>query len=246
MLVPHRLVVSCLVALAAAGLACQTRPSQTRETMTVTAPPPAPRRPVTDVYHGVTMTDDYRWLENWNDPVVRTWTDAQNQYARHLLDAIPNRTAMAGRLAELVVAQAPRWFALEWRKGTLFALKSQPPKQQPFLITLAPTADPASERVIVDPNQIDPRGSTAIDFYAPSPDGALVAVSLSQGGNEVGSVHVYDVTTGKEHGDVIPHVKGGTAGGSLAWVADGFGFFYTRYRREGERPASAAPVVFAR
>jgi hypothetical protein len=41
--------------------------------------------------------------------------------------------------------------------------------------------------------------------------------------------------TGQETGDLIPRVNGGTAGGSLAWNADGSGFWYTRYPRAGER-----------
>ena len=36
--------------------------------------------------------------------------------------------------------------------------------------------------------------------------------------------------------EVIPHVNGGTAGGDLAWLPDGSGFFYTRYPKAGERP----------
>ena len=47
---------------------------------------------------------------------------------------------------------------------------------------------------------------------------------------------MYDVAGGKETGDAIPRVNGGTAGGSVAWNADGSGFYYTRYPREGERP----------
>ena len=39
-------------------------------------------------------------------------------------------------------------------------------------------------------------------------------------------------------GEAVPRVNYGTAGGSLAWDADGTGFFYTRYPREGERPAA--------
>lgn len=55
-------------------------------------PPVAPKKPVTDVYHGVQVTDDYRWLENYSDPAVRAWSDAENKYARKNLDSLPMRT----------------------------------------------------------------------------------------------------------------------------------------------------------
>ncbi|MEO7093978.1 MAG: prolyl oligopeptidase family serine peptidase, partial [Polyangiales bacterium] len=113
----------------------------------------------------------------------------------------------------------------------------QPPKQQAFLVVLASPDDAKSERVLLDPNVLDATGGTTIDWYVPSHDGKLVAVSLSQGGSESGTVHVYDVANGKEHAiDVIPRAHGGTAGGDLAWRADGSGFWYTRYPHEGERP----------
>jgi prolyl oligopeptidase len=61
---------------------------------TVLAQPPAtPKKPVTDVFHGVVVTDDYRWLENYSDPAVRAWSDAQNRYARQYLDALAPRVA---------------------------------------------------------------------------------------------------------------------------------------------------------
>src|SRR6185295_3609601 len=89
---------------------------------------------------------------------------------------------------------------------------------------------------VVDPNVMDPSGSTAIDFYEPSLDGKLIAVSLSKGGSEDGSVSVFEVATGKQLPDAIPRVNGATAGGSVAWNADASGFWYTRYPRAGERP----------
>ncbi len=45
----------------------------------VVAPPATPKRPVTDEYHGVTVVDDYRWLENAADPAVKKWTTEQNE-----------------------------------------------------------------------------------------------------------------------------------------------------------------------
>jgi prolyl oligopeptidase len=117
-------------------------------------------------------------------------------------------------------------------------MKDLPPKQQPFLVTLKSADDVASEHVLVDPNVSDSSGKTSIDWYVPSRDGKLVAVSLSSGGTEAGDVYVYDVATGAVASDVVPHVNGGTAGGSLAWNADGTGFYYTRYPHAGERPAA--------
>ena len=57
------------------------------------------------------------------------------------------------------------------------------------------------ERVVVDPNAIDPSGETTIDWFVPSPDGARVAVSLSEHGTEDGTLHVFDVATGEVVGD---------------------------------------------
>ncbi len=191
---------------------------------------------MTDVYHGVSVTDDYRWLENYSDPAVRAWSDAQNRYARHILDALPMRATVLQELNKLISTPSPSYFGLKSRPGGLFAIKVQPPKEQPLLVVLKSAEDRDSERVILDPNSLDPSGGTAMDFFVPSLDGKYIAVSLSKGGSESGDVHIYDVGTGEETGSPIPRVNGGTAGGSLAWSADGSGFYYTRYPRSGERP----------
>lgn len=199
-------------------------------------PPATPKKPVTDTYHGVSVVDPYRWLENGDDPAVQKWDREQNKYARAHLDKLPDLDPLRKRLTELNSATSADYFALLERGGKLFALKMQPPRNQPFLITLASADEPKSEQIVVDPNKINAKGTTAIDFYVPSQDGRRVAVSLSEGGSEEGTVHVYDTASGKELGDAIPRVNGGTAGGSVAWNADSSGFWYTRYPRGSERP----------
>jgi prolyl oligopeptidase len=199
-------------------------------------PPLAARRPVSDTYHGTTVTDDYRWLEDGKDPAVIAWSDAQNTFARDQLGAFPQRKALEARVTALVTSASALHFDLDRAGGRLFALKQQPPKPQPLLVVLRSADDAASEQVVLDPSVLDARGSTTIDWYVPSPDGKLVAVSLSKGGSESGDVHIYEVDGGKEHPkDSIARVHGGTAGGTLLWRKDGKGFWYTRYPREGER-----------
>jgi prolyl oligopeptidase len=203
----------------------------------VYGPPKTPQVPVVNEYHGVKVVDPYQWLEDWNDKRVQTWSDEQNAYARHVLDNLPHVDELRGRITEILSAKSVSYYSLRRREGKLFAIKRQPPLEQPFLVVMPSAQQPDLERVVVDPTKIDPSGSTSIDFYVPSPDGGLVAVSLSVGGSESGDVHIYKTDTGEEIGGVIARVNGGTAGGDVAWTPDGTGLYYTRYPRKGERPA---------
>ncbi|OHB79975.1 MAG: peptidase S9 [Planctomycetes bacterium RBG_16_64_10] len=199
-------------------------------------PPATAQRPITDCYHGRTVIDNYRWLEDGQDHAVRRWSDEQNAHARSVLDQLPQASALRVRVTEILAARTASYDDLVARPGCLFAMLRQPPQQQRLLVVL-PSADaPDRARVLVDPNGLDPDGTTAIDWFAVSLDGQLVAVSLSRGGSESGDVHIYQVKTGAPIGEVVPRVNGGTAGGDVAWAADGSGFYYTRYPRAGERP----------
>jgi len=215
--------VLALVACAAAGSA-------------VVAQPVAARRPVTNTYHGEKVVDDYQWLEDWTDPAVQAWSSAQNDHARSVLDGLPGVEQIRARVTEVLSAEVVTYSEVHGAGGRLFSMKRQPPKQQSFLVVMDSPEHAASARVLVDPNTIDSSGQTTIDWYRPSPDGKLVAVSMSVGGTESGDVHVFDTETGAQVHEVIERVNGGTAGGDLAWWPDSSGFFYTRYPRKGERP----------
>ncbi|MGI8437696.1 MAG: prolyl oligopeptidase family serine peptidase [Chthoniobacterales bacterium] len=199
-------------------------------------PPAAAKKPVTNEYHGVKVTDDYQWLENDDDPAVKAWSEAENKQTRAYLDALPGHAKIETQLKEWYAKTSPSYSGIVARPGLLFAMKFQPPKQQPMLVTLASADDLKSEKVLVDPNQIDSKGTTAIDWFAPSLDGKRVAVSMSKGGSEDGSLHFFEAATGQEIGETITHVQFPTAGGSAAWNADGSGVYYTRFPRAGERP----------
>lgn len=195
-----------------------------------------PKKPVSTEYHGVTVEDPYQWLEDDNDPQVKAWSEAQNQSARKYLDKLPNRAAIEKQLTEWYAKTSPNYFSLVSRPAMLFAMKFQPPKQQPLLVILASADDLNLEKVVLDPNALDPKGTTTIDWFVPSLDGKRVAVSISKGGSEDGTLHFYETATGRPLPDTIPHVQYPTAGGSAAWNADGTGVYYTRFPRKGERP----------
>ena len=220
-----RLIARCLPPLMSAALLATV----------AAAPPPTAKRPVVDHYHGVEVVDDYRWLEEGGSPAVREWTEAQNRRTRESLDALPDRAAVADLLTEWYAADKPSHGALVARPGRLFALKFQPPKQQRLLVVLSSADDLASEKMVLDPNEIEPKGQVAMDWFVPSPDGSLLAVCLSENGSEAGTLHFYRTDTGEPLPDKIAGVQYPTGGGSAAWAPDGKTVYYTRYPRDGER-----------
>jgi prolyl oligopeptidase len=187
---------------------------------------PAPQIPVTDRFHGVEVTEDYRWLEDAAAEETVAWTKAQQHRSQTYFGQIGWREALRTRVSELLKSERTAYKQLRSGGSTFFALKVQTPRQQPFLVALTDLDDPGTERVVVDPDVIDPSGETTIDFFVPSPDGRRVAVSLSEHGTEDGSLHIFDVASGEVVGEPIAHVN--LTGGSVAWRHDGSGFWYTR------------------
>ena len=205
--------------------------------VSIAPPPPTPAGNTVDILHGVPVADPYRWLEDAKNPKVEAWSDAQNARTRAYLDVLPDRAAVKGTLKRLITATSPSYSFLTARGKLIFGLYNDPAKQQPALISLDANADPASRRVVLDPNLLDAKGLTSMDWFVPSGDGTKIAVSLSKNGSEDGTLHIYDVASGKEIDAPIDRVQYPTAGGSMAWNADGTGFWYTRY------PGADAPAA---
>jgi prolyl oligopeptidase len=204
--------------------------------MAADATAPAAKKPVTNEYQGLKVQDDYQWLESDNDPAVKAWSDGQNQKTRAYLDRLPDRALLEKQLTEWYAKTSPSYSGLVSRLGVLFALKFQPPKQQQILVILASADNLGSEKMVLDPNALDSKGTTTIDWFVPSRDGKYVALSISKAGSEDGTLYIYETAIGKALSDNIAHVQFPTAGGSAAWNSDGTGIYYTRFPRQGEKP----------
>src|SRR5262252_11214141 len=116
--------------------------------------PPTAKRPVTDTFHGVTVTDDYRWLEDDASPEVKRWVAEQNAFSRRYLDAVRERPAISKEVGELLRTAPVQHYDFHYRGGRLFAKKMQPPKNQPVLVVLPSSGDVRAEQVIIDLNAL--------------------------------------------------------------------------------------------
>src|SRR5512142_2835517 len=65
-------------------------------------PPATPVHEVTDDYHGVSITDPYRWLEDQNSPETRSWIDAENAYAQKVLSQFSGRAGLRSQIEKVL------------------------------------------------------------------------------------------------------------------------------------------------
>ena len=189
---------------------------------------PSRRDDVIEVMHGESIVDRYRWLENGESPETQAWTAAQNARTAAYLAGVQARPGIRARLDGLLAigslsAPAPA-------RGRYFYQYRDGRQNQPILYVREGVH--GADRVLIDPNLLNAEGTTALDWYYASDDGALLAYGLSEDGNEESVLHVMDVAAGRQLGDRIPH----TRAADVAWLPDGSGFYYTRYPAPGDVP----------
>ena len=194
------------------------------------APPSTPVKSVTDTYHGITVSDPYRWMEDMKSVEFREWIAVQSAYAREQLDAIPGRSGLTARLGELAQSSANAT-DIAWGGRHLFYLALAPGQNTRQLMWLENGTGPAKS--LINPETLSTDGQRlAIAEFTPSPDGRYVAVGLAASGSEKSVLHVFDVRTGTFRDERINYVYGGSW--TVVWLDDSRQFFYVR-NPEGDR-----------
>ncbi len=188
--------------------------------------PPAPatrRGDDVDDYHGVSVADPYRWLEDGESSEVADWVAEHNQRTRQALDARPSWPRWHERLSALTAL--PTVLGAAVRAEHLFVME-RPAGADQFALVLRSAVDAdVAPRTLIDPATMAADAAVAIDWFRPSPDGSLVAYGLSEGGTENSVLHVLRTADGSDLADTIAD----TRAASIAWLPDGSGFWYTRY-----------------
>jgi prolyl oligopeptidase len=175
-----------------------------------------------DVYFGTRVPAPYQWMENLESPELHTWVEAENRVTDAYLDKIPVRGWINQRLKQLW-NYAKETTPDQLKNGMLFFRRNSGLQNQSVVYVQASAS--AKARVLIDPNQLSPDGSIALAFGVPSPDGKYYAYALSEGGSDWETVHVMDVTTGKQLPDAVHWVKFS----GISWTNDNRGFYYSRY-----------------
>ena len=176
-----------------------------------------------DVYHGVSVHDPYRWLEDGESQPTTQWAALQNERTRQALDARPDRGLWHERLVALMAL--PVVLSAKVRGDRLFVVERSAGAEQYSLVMRSAVDRDVEPRMLVDPVRESLDAATALDWFEPSSDGRLVAYGTSDAGSEHSTLAVLDVDAGTHLLDSIPD----TQAASVAWLPDSSGFYYTAY-----------------
>jgi prolyl oligopeptidase len=203
-----------LLALQACG---EGEPSATVEKMTY----PETRRDSTagDTLHGTWVADPYRWLENDTSAETADWVKRQNAVTQAHLAKIPYRDAIAKRYEELY--NFPK-VGSPYKVGELYFISKNSGLQNQFVINVRKGLD-GEDQVFIDPNAIDPAGTTTFNLMGGDHKDRYMAVGVQKAGSDWQDITVYDLGTMKQMPDVLKWAKFS----GVAWYKDGF--FYSRY-----------------
>lgn len=182
---------------------------------------PAARKTETrDIFHGVPVSDPYRWMEDLGSAELDEWIRAQNRLSNPRLNGDPAYDAIRSRLERLdglypQIEPGPevggRRYSLAW-VGNAANLRVQERGANEL-------------RVVLDAEALGP--GMELKAYEPSPDGQYVAYAVGNAGADWGEIRIRDLKSNRDLPEVLPHVR---FGGPIGWSADCTGLVYRRFR----------------
>ena len=177
------------------------------------------KNPVTDVYFGYEVKDNYRWLEDDLSSETEEWVKKQNQTTFKYLNQIPFREDLKNRLLELLDYEK---ISAPFKKGEYtYFYKNSGLQNQSILYRNLENHEP---EVFLDPNKFSDDGTTSLSGISFSNDASLVAYSISEAGEDWRKVVVMNTKTKEVVGDTINNIKFS----AISWKSNE-GFYYSSY-----------------
>ncbi len=204
-------------------------------TPTSPVPPTTRRDDTVDVLHGVSVPDPYRWLEDPDSAETKAWVEAQNAVTRKHLDALPSLPFFQ-RTMEAVM-RSPRVGVPDRHGEHLLVTRGGGTTEQDVWYAVRSPAEVASGgRVLIDPNAMSADGTVSVSSVTVSLDDRLVAYALSEAGSDWNTLHVLDLETGADTGDVVSQVKFCEA----TWLPDHASYLYLHFPTSGAATGTEA------
>jgi len=174
---------------------------------------------VADDYHGTTIQDPYRWLEDDNSDETKSWVVDQNKSTFDYLDNIKYRKDIKERLESL-------WdyakYSSPFKEGDTYYYYKNDGLQNQYVLYGSKDIKAEGE-VVLDPNKFSEDGTSSLAGISFDKSGRYLAYLVSEGGSDWRTGYIKDLETGELLEEKIEWVKFS----GFSWRKDGF--FYSRF-----------------
>jgi prolyl oligopeptidase len=204
-----------------------------KEGITLPAPPAVAKQRVVDVYRqtngpDVTVTDDYRWLEDAKSPETRAYLAAENAYTQQYLDQLKILPQVRTDMAALLKVDS---MSLPVRRGDRLFFTRRLAEENQGSIYMRVGLQGKEERLI-DGTKMSADGNTSVNLVNISEDGTVLIYGIRVGGADEAEIHFFDVASRKDMADVLPLGRYSGIGMSV----ENKNVYYSRYYpHEGSR-----------
>lgn len=194
-------------------------------------PPIARKEPTATTLHGVTLTDDYRWLQEKESPEVIAYLEAENAWAEQ--DTAELAGLRQSLYEEMLSHVKQTDVSVPYRDGAWWYMTRTEEGQQ-YAIHCRRSGDlngpTGAEEVLLDGNQL----AVGHAFFALgdtdiSDDGRYLAYTVDWTGFRQYELAIKDLVTGETSSYRVERV------GSVAWAADNRTLLYTVEDEEQKR-----------
>jgi prolyl oligopeptidase len=194
----------------------------------VCVPPFSPSEPVTEMLHGLAVTDPYRWLEEQDSPRTRNWIEEQTSFARSYLENVPAGEIIRKRIREFLAVET--YDSLQKVRSRYFFRKRLPDQEQPG-IYMRDGAE-GEDQLLVDARTLGTGTHTAVGIVRLSPTGAVLLYEIKEGGERSGTFALFDVENRRTLPDSL--ARGFLHG--FAFAPDEKSFYYIHEPLDSKTP----------
>ncbi|WP_241984203.1 prolyl oligopeptidase family serine peptidase [Aliidiomarina sedimenti] len=183
--------------------------------------PVSPRSDQVTDYHGNSVQDPYRWLEDLNSQTTQQWVTAQNRVTLPYLADLEQRDALKTRLTQVWNYERS---STPFRHGRFYFHFQNNGLQDQSVLYVREGLNGAP-RPLLDPNQLSDDGTVSLTRVMVSPNAQYLAYAISDGGSDWVEFRVRDIQSGEDLADRLTGIKFS----NVSWLPDGSGFYYSRY-----------------
>ena len=174
-----------------------------------------------DFYHGVEISDPYRWLEDDMSDETGEWVKAQNKVTSKFLAKIGFRKKLERRIKKLNDYEK---VGAPFKEGDYEYFYKNTGLQNHSVVYRTRIGSSQEPEVFIDPNTFSKDGTVALRGLSFTKDGSLLAYMITEGGSDWRKIIVMNTDTKEIIGDTLKNVKFS----GLSWKNND-GFFYSSY-----------------